>query len=148
VSGHQQVEGTTGAIEDRGPGTAGDSPVDGNGLLGVLAYPPAVDPSQPTLDRLIDHIDHATAIMGIEHVALGANFFRQVYNSGAFRTPPDAGVPAGMTMGEPLQELGGPDQYPNLVQKLQERGYTDSRLEAILSGNLLEFLKRTLPSVR
>ena len=43
------------------------------GVLGVMALAFAVDPDAPTLGRWVDHVEHAVAIMGIEHVGLGAD---------------------------------------------------------------------------
>src|SRR5512132_2725008 len=44
------------------------------GLLGVMMQPFVVDPERPTLDRAIDHLEHAAEVIGIEHVGLGGDF--------------------------------------------------------------------------
>jgi membrane dipeptidase len=112
------------------------------GIVGIFAYPPALDPTGASIDRLVDHIDHAVSIMGIDHVALGSDFFQQVFRSGAI--PLDE-LPPGLSLGEPLDGLAGPRDFPNLVRALEARGYTGNRLEAILSANLLNFLGGTMP---
>ena len=56
---------------------------DHDGVLAVMAIPLAVDLEAPSLERVVDHIDHAVAVMGIEHVGIGADFMAQIVASGA-----------------------------------------------------------------
>jgi membrane dipeptidase len=118
------------------------------GVLGMMALPLVVDPKRPTLDRLIDHVDHAVDVMGIEHVGLGADFVRQLFASGAATISPrePSLAPAEAPVGRGLDELPGPDHYPVLVAALERRGYTGDRLEAILSGNFLRLFDQALPA--
>jgi membrane dipeptidase len=106
------------------------------GVLGVMAVPFVVDPQEPTLSRWLDHVDHAVAVMGIEHVGLGADFIDQV---------PDPDAPPLTTLRLELEGFTGPEDYPALVTALRERGYDGERLEAIMSGNWLRVLRETLP---
>ncbi len=119
------------------------------GVLGMMALAFAVDPQAPTLARWLDHVDHAVAVMGIEHVGLGADFVDQVP-----RTEQDNGVdemPHAQTMAVDKARLGlaeftGPEDYPVLVTALRERGYHGERLDTITSGNWLRILRAALPS--
>lgn len=115
------------------------------GVLGILAHPYVVAPGEPTIERLIDHVDHAVAVMGIAHVGLGGDFIRQVMRSGAVRVPSDALLPEGMALDATIEGLEGPQDYPALVEGLRARGYEGERLEAILRGNWLELFSRALP---
>ncbi len=72
---------------------------------------------RPTLALVLDHIDHAVRIAGIDHVGLGSDF------DGVGDT-----LPTG---------IGDVSAYPNLVRGLIERGYERAAIEAILGGNLL-----------
>jgi membrane dipeptidase len=110
------------------------------GVLGVLAMPFVVDPDEPSIDRLVDHIDHAVAVMGIEHVVLGGDFFAQIARADA-----PSGDPAPQ---HALTGLAGPEDYPALVEVLRRRGYEGANLDAILSGNLVRFLQASLPDQR
>jgi membrane dipeptidase len=108
------------------------------GVLGVLAMPFVVDPEDPSIDRLVDHIDHAVAVMGIEHVVLGGDFFAQI-----------ARAEASFSDAEPeyaITGLAGPEDYPALVEVLRRRGYEGANLAAILGGNLVRFLQASLPA--
>jgi membrane dipeptidase len=104
------------------------------GVLGMMALPFVVDPDAPTLSRWLDHFDHAVAVMGIEHVGLGADFVDQL--------PPSDEAKSRLA----LDGFAGPDDFPSLVTALRERGYDGPRLDAILSGNWLRILRDALPA--
>ena len=103
------------------------------GVLGMMALPFVVDPDSPTLSRWLDHFDHAVAVMGIEHVGIGADFVDQL--------PPNAEAKSRIA----LDGFAGPEEFPSLVAALRERGYDGERLEAIVSGNWLRILRKALP---
>jgi membrane dipeptidase len=109
------------------------------GVLGMMALPFVVDPDDPSIERFVDHVDHAVRVMGIEHVALGADFFAQVARAEAeqARVGGDDFVP--------ITGLAGPECYPALIEVLHRRGYEGARLAAILGTNLVRFLERSLP---
>jgi membrane dipeptidase len=116
------------------------------GVLGMMALPFVVDPGTPTIPRWLDHFDHAVAVMGVEHVGLGADFVDQV-------TPTDqdpgldyADAPAKARFA--LDGFVGPQDFPRLASALRERGYDGPRLEAIMSGNWLRILRGALPTDR
>ncbi|GAB4295707.1 MAG: dipeptidase [Ignavibacteriaceae bacterium] len=68
-----------------------------------------------------DHIDHVVQIAGIDHVGIGSDF-EGVGNS----------LPTG------LKDVS---MYPNLIEELLIRGYTDEQVEKIFGGNLLRVWK-------
>jgi membrane dipeptidase len=120
------------------------------GVLGMMALALVVDPEAPTLERLVDHIDHAVAVMGIEHVGLGPDFIDQVA-----RTEAEAGRTWEGMMADAqhagrgrfgLDGFTGPEHYPALVTALLARGYEGERLEAILGGNFRRVLRGALPA--
>lgn len=115
------------------------------GLVGIMAHPLVTDPSRPTLGRVLDHLDHAVSLMGIEGVGLGPDFVRQVVRSGAVRIPPDALLPMGMLPDATIEGFAGPEDYPRLVAALRERGYDGDRLAAVLGGNFRRVFRRSLP---
>ena len=100
--------------------------------------PPAVDPdlrsamdhidagrdwpmeNLPTLDDLLDHIDHAVRVAGVDHVGLGADMYP--------RTPSPIGI-------------RGVEDYPNITRGLKARGYSDEDVKKVLGGNLLRVWK-------
>ena len=117
-----------------------------DGVLAVMAVPLAVDQEAPSLERVVDHIDHAVDVMGIEHVGLGADFMAQIVACGAEPAyQPSSLMPDGMSCGAAVPGLVGPADYPALVEALQSRGYAADALSAILGGNLLRVVARALP---
>jgi membrane dipeptidase len=116
------------------------------GVVGMMALPITVDPAEPTVERLVDHIDHAVGVVGIEHVGLGGDFIRQVARAVGLTDVSDALLPAGMAFDAALEGLEGPADYPALVAALESRGYEGERLEAILGGNFLRLFRRALPA--
>jgi membrane dipeptidase len=100
------------------------------GVLGMMGLGFVVDPAAPTLSRWLDHFDHAVAVMGIEHVGLGADCVDQLHDNAHFG----------------LEGFTGPEQFPALVSALRARGYDGDRLDAILSGNWLRILHAALPA--
>ncbi|MCH2136021.1 MAG: dipeptidase [Phycisphaerales bacterium] len=75
------------------------------------------EPDMP-LDRLADHVLHMIEVMGVEHVALGSDF-------------------DGATM---CDELGDASGLPRLLQRLLDRGVSQSDLSAIAHENWLRVL--------
>ena len=112
------------------------------GVFGLMAIRVFIDPDVPTLSRWVDHVDHAVAVMGIEHVGLGADFVDQVVLISPTFDPETTNGKASLG----LEGFTAPDEYPALVDALRERGYDDERLESITSENWLRILRQTLPA--
>ena len=102
------------------------------GVLGVMALAFVVDPDEPTLGSWVDHVEHAAAVMGIEHVGLGSDFVDQVPSADA------RAARAKRRLG--LEGFTEPSDYPALVAALGDRGYDGDQLQAIGSENWLRIL--------
>lgn len=70
-----------------------------------------------TLDTVLDHIDHVVKLVGIDYVGIGSDY---------------DGVGDSLPLG--LKDVAS---YPNLIDGLLKRGYSEADIEKILSGNLL-----------
>ena len=81
-----------------------------------------------SVSDVADHIDRIKQRVGIDHVGLGSDF---------------DGVGDSLPVG--LKDVS---QYPNLLRVLLERGYTESELEQICSGNVLRVWQRALDFAR
>jgi membrane dipeptidase len=119
------------------------------GVLGLMAIGKFIDPEGPTISRWLDHLDHAVAVMGIDHVGLGADFVDRVAPTEQ-KDGLDELLPARSDAVDKsrlcLEGFTGPGDYPVLVAALRERGYDGERLEAITNGNWLRILRATLPA--
>ena len=115
-----------------------------DGVLGIMCLPITV--GSESLERVVDHVDYAVDLLGVQRVGLGADFIRQVNR--ATGGDPIAGglLPPGMPPDAAVEGLAGPEGFPALVEALRRRGYEGERLEAVLSGNLLRLFRRALPA--
>ena len=116
------------------------------GMMGACCLPLSVSPADPTLDDLIDHIDHFRALVGPAHIGIGLDFTEAYRESGTvlpesirWRTlRPDifGSVDAFVTQRYPAG-LGGIAELPNLARRLFERGYGEGEVAGILGANWL-----------
>jgi microsomal dipeptidase-like Zn-dependent dipeptidase len=83
--------------------------------------------------------------MGVEHVGLGGDFIRQVDEAIGIDLPPSVLLlPDGLPLTASIDGLAGPEDYPNLIVALRERGWDGERLDSVLGGNLLRVLGTAL----
>ena len=72
-----------------------------------------------TWEKIIDHIDHAVKVAGVDHVGLGSDF-------------DGATMPFGMDDASKL---------PRITEALLKKGYSDQDIEKILGGNILRVME-------
>lgn len=113
------------------------------GVLGVMLIPLAVG-EPATIERVVDHIEHAAGVMGDNGVALGGDFTRQLSQALGPGRPDPLLAPG--ELDRAVEGLTGPQDYPALVEALRLRGWEGDRLDALLHGNLLRVLRRALPA--
>jgi membrane dipeptidase len=77
-------------------------------------------PPAPSVAEVADHVDHVRDVAGVEHIGLGGDY------DGA------SAFPAGM------EDVAG---YPLLFDELRSRGWSDSELYLVGSGNLLRAMR-------
>ncbi|WOH39559.1 dipeptidase [Thalassotalea fonticola] len=70
-----------------------------------------------SLNDVLDHFDHVVKLIGIDHVGIGSDY---------------DGVGDSLPVG--LKDVAS---YPNLIDGLLQRGYSEMDIEKILSGNVL-----------
>lgn len=94
------------------------------GVLGVTLVPSFLgrDELRCPLGALLDHIDHAVAVMGEDGVGLGSDF---------------EGVGRGRVDG--MEDVA---KLPNLTRGMVQRGYSAERIGKILGGNLLRVFQQ------
>ncbi len=73
-----------------------------------------------TWDKIIEHIDHAVKVAGVDHVGLGSDF-------------DGATMPIGME---------DASQLPKITDALLKKGYSEQDAEKILGGNLLRVMEQ------
>ncbi|CCQ09267.1 Zn-dependent dipeptidase [Pseudoalteromonas luteoviolacea B = ATCC 29581] len=74
-----------------------------------------------SLEQVLDHIDHVVKLIGIDHVGIGSDY---------------DGVGDSLPIG--LKDVSS---YPNLVQGLLDRNYSEEDIKKILGGNTMRVWK-------
>ncbi len=90
------------------------------GVVGITFVPFFIAVQNPTLSDLLDHLDHAVSVAGIDHVGLGSDF--------------DGG-------GDLVADA---TQLPEITVGLAARGYCEIDIRKILGGNQLRLLKQVI----
>ncbi|HVS13243.1 MAG TPA: membrane dipeptidase [Thermoanaerobaculia bacterium] len=106
------------------------------GVIGITLVRPFVKPSgAATLADLLDHFDHVTRLVGVEHVGLGSDV-------DVAAVDPATGRP------HPLYAIRGLDPRARVFQiadGLLARGYSEEDVELVLGGNFLRALTAIWP---
>ena len=119
---------------------------DRDGVFGLMLHPIAIDPERRTIERAIDHLEHA-----VERDRAGSCLPRRRLDEAAQRAaarraaPPDGLMPPGLAVGSTIEGLAGPEDYPALAEALRARGWEADRIDGVLSRNLLRFVRESLP---
>lgn len=76
--------------------------------------------NRPSVVDVVNHIDHAVMIAGIDHVGIGSDF------DGINVTP------------EGLEDVS---RIPSVFEEMKKRGYSDSDIEKVAGGNFLRVME-------
>lgn len=101
---------------------------ESGGCVGLNAYREFVDAERPTLDRLLDHAEHMTDVMGHGHVGLGLDLLE--YQHG-FENSSVEGLP-------------GVAALPAITAGLLARGVDQAEVREILGENWLRIWREVL----
>jgi len=119
------------------------------GVIGINFISSMVKAKQPTaVDDVIDHIDHARDLVGIEHVGIGSDFGLEsndhVRDRDELRRFLAALDPRYRVHArEAVQDLDHPLRFFTLTDALIRRGYTNDQIKLVIGGNF----ERVLSSV-
>jgi membrane dipeptidase len=102
------------------------------GLVSAVAYGEFIDPDRPTLERLIDHLDHMVELVGVESVGVGSDFTDYASDVVAAAAA-GAGIYSA-AYGFP-EDFDTVSKFPALWDGLARRGYRTEHIEAIAGGN-------------
>lgn len=107
------------------------------GVIGVAAAVPSfIDAKNPNADRVVDHIEHIAALVGIDHVGLGPDFiddyYQQVY--GGWITPPNLAAVSARA------EVSRPSDLPKITEAMLRRRFPEPDIRKVLGANVLRVL--------
>ncbi|WP_102225808.1 dipeptidase [Acidimangrovimonas sediminis] len=114
------------------------------GVIGISPYSPFCGTdARPTLDDVLRHFRYVADLVGVEHVAIGTDFFphsKIKWENGTRRMYPEM---VGPYVFETLyaEGLAGHADLPNLPAALERGGFSAAEVEAICGGNALRVLK-------
>src|SRR5215208_4462618 len=80
------------------------------GVVGAVAVAGFIATRDASIARWADHIDHIKGLVGIDHIAVGFDFFKSLREMGASHDIPAWGPPSGM----PPLEFNGMMDYPDV----------------------------------
>jgi membrane dipeptidase len=95
---------------------------DNGGVVQIVAYPGYIGSEEPkAVADLVDHIDYAVSLIGIEHVGISSDFGG----------------------GGGIEGWNDATETPNVTAELVRRGYGARDIERLWSGNLLRVWRET-----
>jgi|SRR5262245_4367410 len=113
------------------------------GVIGVITIPTFVDPETPTLDRVVDHIEHMVETAGIDHVGLGPDFLRE-YMDALYPQYDEFVRFGGIDLKGIVPGLSRESDLPNLTERLVERGWAEPNIRKLLGENWLRVFRTEL----
>ena len=118
------------------------------GVVGLSFFSTLInkDKDLPTVEDLVDHIDHIVNLVGIDYVGLGPDFsefsIRISQWSGARGDM--EGVQYGNKDSYFHPELRDWSHLPNVTRSLLKRGYSEEAIQKVLGENFLRVYKKVL----
>ena len=113
---------------------------DSGGVVGLNFYGGFIHATEPTLDKLVDHLAHMAETIGIQHVGVGPDFLEDSLR--------DLGRDAFESVGlDPaLVECWIPgcesvEQLPAFTAKLLARGFSEDEIELVLGANFMRVFR-------
>jgi membrane dipeptidase len=114
------------------------------GVIGINFYGGFIDKdkNKVNIERLIDHIDYITDLVGVEHVGIGPDFLNYVERD-FIQEISKSTISIGI---EPekvgrLEEIREVSYLPILVYKLKARGYSIETIKKIMGKNFVRVYK-------
>jgi membrane dipeptidase len=105
------------------------------GVVGINLFPLFVDPLDPTIDRIVDHVEHVASVGGIDHVGIGTDFVRELYDE---KFPADRVLTIdGFDRRTTIRGIESARDLPNLTAGLIGRGFGEADVRKILGMNFL-----------
>lgn len=127
---------------------------ENGGVTCITPFPPVIkrDPGthevrRATVEDVLDHVDHAVEVGGVESVAFGGDMSDRTLDQGSIsqgsnlnvwrKTHPEVYGDGPTDRMDPYPEhLSRYTELPNLTAGLVDRGYSDDEVRKILGGNL------------
>jgi membrane dipeptidase len=105
------------------------------GVIGMNAFPGFVKWENPTLDDLLNHVDHIANLVGTDHFGIGFDYSQTTLASYKYwgYDPETYPLPPWVYP----KNIDTIDKTPNFTQGLVSRGYSDKDIKKILGENFI-----------
>ena len=113
------------------------------GVIGMNVLPTFVHETEPTLDRVIDHIEHIAEVAGADHVGLGPDFLRE-YMDALFPQYEEMRHFGGVDLKAVIPGLARERDLPNLTERMLARGWAEADVRKVLGENWLRVFRDSL----
>lgn len=112
------------------------------GVIGVNFFNAFVDPERPTIDRLVDHIEHIAGVAGIEHVGIGPDFVKEYFEE-VYPGEPDLMI-EGLRARAVIEGLETSADLPKLTAAMLRRGFTPADVKKVMGENFLRVFSEVM----
>jgi membrane dipeptidase len=112
------------------------------GVVGINLLATFIDERVHTVARVVDHIEHAASIVGVEHVGLGPDFYKEISNE--LHGPAVESMDGGATLITYVPGLEGPSGLPMITDELVRRGWPEDDIRQVLGGSFHALFRREL----
>ncbi|MGH2614008.1 MAG: dipeptidase [Thermomicrobiales bacterium] len=109
------------------------------GVVGAVAVAGYIADGEATIARWVDHIEYLVQLAGIDHVAIGCDFYDDIRTMGAAHDIA-AWAPAGGLGALKVDGMVSWEDLPALTTELRRRGYSEVELLSIFRQNFLRVL--------
>jgi len=113
------------------------------GVVGVAFMPAFLGPGTPSVETVVDHLEHMCGLVGAEHVAIGPDFSYGPVAEEHRRHRRYEGVQVDLRVPYPIPDAAS---LPLLEDAMRRRGFPEDDLRMILGHNLLRVAATILPS--
>lgn len=128
---------------------------EADGYMGVVSLPWFIAPGEPepTLEVLLDHLEHAASILGTDRIGLGTDFFPadtrfpeellEYYKQHIIELGFDREKVERRSIADGIGEFETYEDWPVIRRKLSER-FSASAVDGILGENFLDYWERVV----
>lgn len=122
------------------------------GMIGVCGLPHSLADANPTLDDLLNHVDHFVKLVGVEGVGIGMDYVEAYQDQAQVVAPPSVvtwrtrrpdifGTLASFGRQNYPMGVERVAKLPNFTAGLLARGYRQADVAAIMGGNWLRVIE-------
>jgi membrane dipeptidase len=112
------------------------------GVTGINFFHAFVDPENPTIDRLVDHIEHVASVAGVDHVGIGPDFVKEYFEE-FYPNDPDLMI-EGLRARVSIDGLETSSDLPALTAKMLDRGFSPGDVKKVLGENFLRVFREVM----